>query len=191
VDGLADLPAGAPVDSPDERPSEGLPAPPPAELSPPVPLHAASTSTSATANHPAHHRIPAPPAQPAQGYQHAPPSRIRAAVGTDPHQVTGGTGGAGSPSHAVGWTGPVGDIRLTAAVREGRLRLSVADEGAGFPPGFLPQAFDRFTRAEASRTTPGSGLGLAFVAAVAASHNGTARAENTAHGTVVTIDIPS
>jgi signal transduction histidine kinase len=85
----------------------------------------------------------------------------------------------------------VGDIRLTAAVREGRLRLSVADEGAGFPPGFLPQAFDRFTRAEASRTTPGSGLGLAFVAAVAASHNGTARAENTEHGTVVTIDIPS
>jgi len=83
-----------------------------------------------------------------------------------------------------------GDIHLTAAVRDGRLRLAVADEGAGFPPGFLPQAFDRFSRAEASRTTPGSGLGLAFVAAVAASHDGIARAENTERGTVVTIEIP-
>ncbi|MGW0424096.1 sensor histidine kinase, partial [Streptomyces sp. NPDC003015] len=80
-------------------------------------------------------------------------------------------------------------IHLTAAVRDGRLRLAVVDEGAGFPPGFLPQAFDRFSRAEASRTTPGSGLGLAFVAA-AASHDGIARAENTERGTVVTIEIP-
>ncbi|NUS14300.1 MAG: sensor histidine kinase, partial [Streptomyces sp.] len=83
-----------------------------------------------------------------------------------------------------------GDIRLTAVVRDGRLHLAVADEGAGFPSDFLPQAFDRFSRAEASRTTPGSGLGLAFVAAVAASHDGIARAENTERGTVVTIEIP-
>ncbi|QIY99136.1 ATP-binding protein [Streptomyces sp. S1D4-11] len=83
-----------------------------------------------------------------------------------------------------------GDIHLTAVVRDGRLRLAVADEGAGFPSSFLPQAFDRFSRAEASRTTPGSGLGLAFVAAVAASHDGIARAENTERGTVVTIEIP-
>jgi signal transduction histidine kinase len=83
-----------------------------------------------------------------------------------------------------------GDIRVTAVVRDGRLRLAVADEGAGFPAGFLPQAFDRFSRAEASRTTRGSGLGLAFVAAVAASHDGTARAENTERGTVVTIEVP-
>ncbi|MFD4553002.1 sensor histidine kinase [Streptomyces sp. NPDC058469] len=79
-----------------------------------------------------------------------------------------------------------GAIHLTAAVRDGRLRLAVADDGTGF----LPQAFVRFSRAEASRTTPGSGLGLAFVAAVAAAHDGMARAENTERGTVVTIEIP-
>ncbi|QIY74326.1 ATP-binding protein [Streptomyces sp. RLB1-33] len=83
-----------------------------------------------------------------------------------------------------------GAIRLQAETHDGRLRLSVTDQGPGFPPDFLPYAFDRFSRAEASRTTPGSGLGLALVAAVAASHNGTAHAENTPHGAMVTLDIP-
>ncbi|WP_031169573.1 sensor histidine kinase [Streptomyces durhamensis] len=82
-----------------------------------------------------------------------------------------------------------GTILLRAVSRGGRLRLSVSDEGPGFPPDFLTHAFDRFTRAESSRTTPGTGLGLALVAAVAASHEGTARAENTSPGAVVTLDI--
>ncbi|MFF7130653.1 ATP-binding protein [Streptomyces sp. NPDC008240] len=83
-----------------------------------------------------------------------------------------------------------GTVRLTAAVHEGRLRLSVTDEGPGFPPEFLPRAFDRFARAEASRTSEGSGLGLAFVRAVAAAHGGTARAENSEGGATVTLDLP-
>ncbi|MFG2125831.1 ATP-binding protein [Streptomyces sp. NPDC048710] len=83
-----------------------------------------------------------------------------------------------------------GNVRLTAAVHEGRLRLSVTDEGPGFPPAFLPRAFDRFARAEASRTGEGSGLGLAFVQAVAAAHGGTARAENPGDGAAVTLDLP-
>lgn len=83
-----------------------------------------------------------------------------------------------------------GAIHITAAVLEGRLRLTVTDEGPGFPPDFLPRAFDRFTRAEASRTSEGSGLGLAFVAAVAAAHGGTAHAENTPTGSAVTLNLP-
>lgn len=83
-----------------------------------------------------------------------------------------------------------GTVHLTATVQEGTLRLSVEDEGPGFPPEFLPRAFDRFARAEASRTSEGSGLGLAFVHAVAAAHGGTAHAENTGHGTAVTLDLP-
>ncbi|MGW9134259.1 ATP-binding protein [Streptomyces sp. NPDC055681] len=82
-----------------------------------------------------------------------------------------------------------GDIHVTATAK-GRLRLTVTDEGPGFPADFLPKAFDRFACAEASRTSPGSGLGLAFVAAVAASHGGTARAENTGQGAAVSVDIP-
>ncbi|MPY34502.1 HAMP domain-containing protein [Streptomyces adustus] len=82
-----------------------------------------------------------------------------------------------------------GAIGLSARVRDGRLRLSVTDEGPGFPADFLPHAFERFTRAETSRTTPGTGLGLALVAAVAASHDGTAHAGNTPRGAAVTVDI--
>ncbi|MFF8929574.1 ATP-binding protein [Streptomyces longwoodensis] len=84
-----------------------------------------------------------------------------------------------------------GTVRLTATVDESRLRLSVTDEGPGFPPKFLPRAFDRFARAEASRTSEGSGLGLAFVHAVAVAHGGTARAENTGHGSAVILDLPA
>ncbi|MFI2201829.1 ATP-binding protein [Streptomyces sp. NPDC020192] len=83
-----------------------------------------------------------------------------------------------------------GTVRLTAAVHEGRLRVRVTDDGPGFPPDFLPRAFDRFARAEASRTGKGSGLGLAFVHAVATAHDGTAHAENTEQGTTVTLDLP-
>ncbi|MFR9789794.1 sensor histidine kinase [Streptomyces sp. MB22_4] len=82
-----------------------------------------------------------------------------------------------------------GAIRLRAVAHGGRLRLSVSDEGPGFPPDFLAHAFDRFTRAESSRTTSGTGLGLALAAAVAASHDGTARAGNTSPGAVVALDI--
>ncbi|MFF3919596.1 ATP-binding protein [Streptomyces sp. NPDC001852] len=83
-----------------------------------------------------------------------------------------------------------GAVTVTATVHEDRLRLSVTDEGPGFPPGFLPRAFDRFARAEDSRTSAGSGLGLAFVQAVAMAHGGTARAENSGGGATVTLDVP-
>ncbi|MFE8944437.1 ATP-binding protein [Streptomyces sp. NPDC007856] len=83
-----------------------------------------------------------------------------------------------------------GAVRVAAIVHEGRLRLSVTDEGPGFPPEFLPRAFDRFARAEASRTSEGSGLGLAFVQAVAVAHGGGVRAENSPGGAAVTVDVP-
>ncbi|MER6122384.1 ATP-binding protein [Streptomyces sp. NPDC001795] len=83
-----------------------------------------------------------------------------------------------------------GTVHLTATVHGSSLRLRVSDEGPGFPPEFLPRAFDRFARAEASRTGEGSGLGLAFVQAVATAHSGTAHAENTGHGAAVTLELP-
>lgn len=52
--------------------------------------------------------------------------------------------------------------------------LRVSDEGPGFPPGFAPRAFERFSRADESRGTGGAGLGLAIVAAVADAHGGSA-----------------
>lgn len=75
------------------------------------------------------------------------------------------------------------------------LVLSVRDTGPGFPADFLPHAFDRFTRADQSRTRAhsraGSGLGLAIVDTLARAHGGTATAENSATGgAVVTIYLP-
>ncbi|ALV37549.1 hypothetical protein AS200_39780 [Streptomyces sp. CdTB01] len=83
-----------------------------------------------------------------------------------------------------------GTVSVTAAVRRHRLRLCVTDEGDGFAPEFLPRAFDRFTRAEASRTGEGSGLGLAFVRGVATAHGGGAYAENTGRGGAAGLDVP-
>ena len=52
---------------------------------------------------------------------------------------------------------------LSARPRDGHVELHVADEGPGFPPDFLPRAFDRFSRADEARGRGGTGLGLAIV----------------------------
>jgi signal transduction histidine kinase len=52
--------------------------------------------------------------------------------------------------------------------------VRVVDAGPGFPPGFEDAAFDRFTRADASRTrdTGGAGLGLAIARGLVEAHGG-------------------
>ena len=77
-----------------------------------------------------------------------------------------------------------GTVRVAATACDGVLSLSVRDDGPGFPPAFVDQAFDRFSRAEQSRTTPGSGLGLALVQEVATAHGGRATVEPGAGGCV-------
>ena len=71
-----------------------------------------------------------------------------------------------------------GDIRLSAVTRNGQVELHVVDEGQGFPPEFLPHAFERFRRADVARTSDGVGLGLALAAAIAEAHRGSAHASN-------------
>jgi two-component system, OmpR family, sensor kinase len=67
----------------------------------------------------------------------------------------------------------------------------VRDDGSGFPPQFLAQAFERFSRAKGSRTTPGVGLGLAIVAAITHAYVGTATAlSNRDGGADVTLRLP-
>jgi signal transduction histidine kinase len=53
-------------------------------------------------------------------------------------------------------------------------RVTVGDDGPGFPTELLPVAFDRFTRADRARGGDGggSGLGLAIVAALVRAHGG-------------------
>jgi signal transduction histidine kinase len=84
-----------------------------------------------------------------------------------------------------------GAVRLEAAEQNGALELRVGDNGTGFPPEFVPHAFERFSRANGSRETAGVGLGLAIVAAIAHAHGGTATASNhCAGGAEVTLRLP-
>ncbi|OMC11772.1 HAMP domain-containing histidine kinase [Mycobacterium sp. SP-6446] len=68
------------------------------------------------------------------------------------------------------------------------VEIRVGDHGAGFPPEFLPHAFDRFTRADTARTTGGTGLGLAIVDTLTQRNHGTLTARNRpAGGAEITI----
>jgi signal transduction histidine kinase len=68
--------------------------------------------------------------------------------------------------HAAG-SGP---ITLSTRRHDGGIEIGVADRGPGIPADFRDRALERFVRGEVSRSTPGSGLGLALVAAVAHLH---------------------
>jgi signal transduction histidine kinase len=68
--------------------------------------------------------------------------------------------------------------------------LRVADDGPGVPAGERENIFTRFVRLDTSRSTPGHGLGLNLVAAVAAAHRGTARVLPTPNGLTVEIAVP-
>ncbi len=62
------------------------------------------------------------------------------------------------------------------------VELHVLDEGDGFPPQFLPRAWERFARADAARTEAGAGLGLAIVRTITEAHGGQAHLANRAGG---------
>jgi two-component system OmpR family sensor kinase len=77
-----------------------------------------------------------------------------------------------------------GEVRLAAVSRAGEVELHVRDEGAGFPPDFIAEAFTRFARPDQGRSRAGSGLGLSIVRTIAEAHDGSAQAENLADGGV-------
>jgi signal transduction histidine kinase len=72
-----------------------------------------------------------------------------------------------------------------------QIAISVSDDGGGFPPGAADRAFERFYRADPSRTGTGAGLGLAIVDELVRAHGGSAHAENIApHGARVSVIFP-
>jgi signal transduction histidine kinase len=75
-----------------------------------------------------------------------------------------------------------GLVVLRASAGNGRVEVHVLDQGRGFPPDFLPRAFERFARADRARSSGGSGLGLAIVQAIAHAHGGDAHVANQLSG---------
>ncbi len=71
-----------------------------------------------------------------------------------------------------------------------QITLFVTDNGPGIPASERERVFDRFHRLEASRSTPGSGLGLALVAAVARLHGAEASLHDANPGLTARIVFP-
>jgi heavy metal sensor kinase len=109
--------------------------------------------------------------------------------------------------NALKYSGPDGTcVRLDLAPCEQAgaqwARLTVSDDGPGIPAQHLPHVFERFYRADVSRThsdaaaaetseRAGSGLGLAIARWIAQAHNGNITIESSAdRGTVCTVMLP-
>src|SRR5471030_275991 len=73
--------------------------------------------------------------------------------------------------NAIKYTPAGGKARIRVAITETGVDLSVADSGPGISLADRPRVTERFVRLEASRNSPGTGLGLSLVAAVAHFHN--------------------
>jgi two-component system OmpR family sensor kinase len=85
-----------------------------------------------------------------------------------------------------------GTIRLTAVQTAASLVVRIVDDGPGMPAGFLPVAFDRFTRPDDSRQRAygGTGLGLAIVRAIVVAAGGEVTLENRQPGLAVVVTVP-
>lgn len=93
--------------------------------------------------------------------------------------------------NAVKFSPPDGMVRLHARSGPSGVEIAVSDQGPGIPPEDLKRATERFFRGEAARSTPGAGLGLALVQAVAHLHGGVLRLEDAGPGLVATLTFPT
>ncbi len=92
--------------------------------------------------------------------------------------------------NAIKHTPQGGRIEISLAPRDGTAEVAVADDGPGIPPEEREKVRERFYRLDRSRTTPGAGLGLSLVAAVAARHGGELRLEDNAPGLRTVLALP-
>ncbi|NOZ37618.1 MAG: HAMP domain-containing protein [Gammaproteobacteria bacterium] len=88
--------------------------------------------------------------------------------------------------NAIKYTPAEGQIQINLDSH----RISISDSGPGIPENERQQVFQRFYRLEKSRTTPGSGLGLSLVDAVAKIHGMSVKLEDNQPGLRVECEFP-
>ncbi len=94
-------------------------------------------------------------------------------------------------ANALKHTPPNGTVRLAARRDGDQVRLTVSDTGMGIPAEHLPHVFDRFYKADRSRSQSGSGLGLSIVKAIVERHGGTVAVRSTPNvATVFEVSLP-
>jgi two-component system OmpR family sensor kinase len=90
--------------------------------------------------------------------------------------------------NAVRYSDGGGIIRVRAEVTANAASIEINNPGPGFPPFLLDRAFEPFVSG-GQQATPGAGLGLAIVQAVANAHGGSATARNVPGGASVSMTI--
>jgi signal transduction histidine kinase len=96
-------------------------------------------------------------------------------------------------ANALAHTPAGGAVTLSAAADGASARVEVADTGCGIPAAHVPHVFDRFYRADHTRSSRNGsvGLGLAIVQSIMDLHGGTAAiASEVGQGTRVTLTFP-
>ena len=90
--------------------------------------------------------------------------------------------------NAIKFSPSGGTVGVRTYCHKGRIGVAVRDNGPGIPPEEREAVLRRFHRVEKSRHTPGSGLGLSLVAAVAKLHGLSLTIDSSYPGSSVTLE---
>lgn len=94
--------------------------------------------------------------------------------------------------NALRFTSDGGSIDVAISTKPGGTEISIKDTGCGIDAEHLPRVFDRFYRADASRSSHGAGLGLALVKSIVDLHGGSANIQSEPdRGTTVVLSFPT
>lgn len=94
-------------------------------------------------------------------------------------------------TNAIQYNHPGGEVRIRGNSQNGTAILRVTNTGDGIPARDLPHVFERFYRADKSRSSANAGLGLAISKAIVEAHGGTIEAASDPEsGTTFTIRLP-
>lgn len=95
-------------------------------------------------------------------------------------------------TNAINYNKENGEVRLAGSIKNGSVILTVTDTGMGISAEDLPHVFDRFYRADKSRTSGNTGLGLSISKAIVEAHGGVMEVSSVPQlGSVFTIRLPT
>ena len=95
-------------------------------------------------------------------------------------------------TNAIQFNQPDGEVRVRLESQSGLAVLTISDTGQGIAPEDLPRVFERFYRADKSRSGGNAGLGLSICKAIVEAHGGTIEVASEAdNGSIFTVRLPA